>query len=166
MSTNRMRYETLVKRYHADLYKYACWLIGDTSIAQDVLQEAFLRAWKSIDSLQDDKSAKAWFITIIRRENARRFERKQFDLVDIDFIHIEDEKTMSDQQLITTEIREHMMMLSEEYREPLLLQIVLGYSTVEISQTLSLNQKTVLTRLYRARNQLCHVVNQTEKQRS
>ena len=42
MSTNRMRdIETLLVKYHADLYKYACWLIGDTSIAQDVLQEAF-----------------------------------------------------------------------------------------------------------------------------
>ena len=49
-----------------------------------MVQETCLRAWKSLDSLQDEKAAKSWLITILRRENARRFERKQFDLVDID----------------------------------------------------------------------------------
>lgn len=48
------------------------------------MQETFLRARKGIDTLVDDKAAKAWLITILRRENARRFERKQFDLVDLD----------------------------------------------------------------------------------
>ncbi|MCV5390693.1 hypothetical protein OFC62_38855, partial [Escherichia coli] len=56
----------------------------DKAIAEDLVQETCLRAWKSLDSLQDEKAAKSWLITILRRENARRFERKQFDLVDID----------------------------------------------------------------------------------
>ena len=78
------KYEALVRAYHRDLFRYAFWLCKDKSIAEDLVQETCLRAWKSLDSLQDEKAAKPWLITILRRENARRFERKQFDLVDID----------------------------------------------------------------------------------
>lgn len=159
MTKKRIRYEQLVSNYHLDLYKYACWLIGDSNVAQDVLQETFLRAWKSLDSLKDDKAAKAWLITILRRENARRFERKQFNTVDIDDVSLAADDSDCDVNYITTEIREHIMMLSEEYRDPLLLQVVFGYDSEQISQILSLNPKTVLTRLFRARNQLRAVIN-------
>jgi RNA polymerase sigma-70 factor (ECF subfamily) len=47
-----------------------------------------------------------------------------------------------------------MATLSEEYREPLMLQIMFGYSGDEIAQQLSLNKNTVMTRLFRARNQV------------
>ena len=78
------KYEALVRAYHRDLFRYAYWLCKDKSVAEDLVQETCLRAWKSLDSLQDEKAAKSWLITILRRENARRFERKQLDLVDID----------------------------------------------------------------------------------
>lgn len=66
------RYEQLVQLYHADVYRYGYWLCKDPDIAQDLVQETFLRAWKSLDSLLDAGAAKAWLITIVRRENARR----------------------------------------------------------------------------------------------
>ncbi|KOO11243.1 RNA polymerase subunit sigma, partial [Vibrio xuii] len=78
------KYEALVRAYHRDLYRYAYWLCKDPTVSEDLVQETCLRAWKSLDSLQDEKAAKSWLITILRRENARRFERKQLDLVDID----------------------------------------------------------------------------------
>lgn len=78
------KYEALVRAYHKDLFRYAYWLCKDKSVAEDLVQETCLRAWKALDSLQDEKAAKSWLITILRRENARRFERKQLDLVDID----------------------------------------------------------------------------------
>ncbi|RAV23592.1 RNA polymerase subunit sigma, partial [Staphylococcus warneri] len=43
--------------------------------AEDLVQETFLRAWRSLQTLRDDKSAKAWLLTILRREFARGFER-------------------------------------------------------------------------------------------
>jgi RNA polymerase sigma-70 factor (ECF subfamily) len=47
-----------------------------------------------------------------------------------------------------------MAGLSEEYREPLMLQIIFGFSGEEIAAQLDLNKNTVMTRLFRARNQL------------
>ncbi|MGB3727182.1 MAG: sigma-70 family RNA polymerase sigma factor [Glaciecola sp.] len=158
MNTKQTRYEALVKAFHADIYRYAVWLIKDKSIAEDVVQETFLRAWKSLDSLKDEGAAKAWLITILRRENARRFERKQFDTVDIDDVAIEDNAAHSEQNIHQQEIRKAIASLSDEYREPLAMQIIMGFSGDEIAQQLNLNKNTVMTRLFRARNQLKEIL--------
>ena len=59
------RYEQLVQLYHADVYRYGYWLCKDPDIAQDLVQETFLRAWKSLDSLLDAGAA-----TIINAKGA------------------------------------------------------------------------------------------------
>ena len=78
------RFDRLVGVLHKDMYRYAVWLSRDPSIAEDVVQEALLRAWKSLDALREDEAARQWVITIVRRENARYFERKRLETVDID----------------------------------------------------------------------------------
>ncbi|MBW3696407.1 sigma-70 family RNA polymerase sigma factor [Vibrio sp. T187] len=147
------KYEALVRAYHRDLFRYAYWLCKDKSIAEDLVQETCLRAWKSLDSLQDEKAAKSWLITILRRENARRFERKQFDLVDIDD-HGNDAKVSDDPHHQQVWLQAQIMKLEVEYREPLFLQVIGGFSGEEIGEILELNKNTVMTRLFRARNQL------------
>jgi RNA polymerase sigma-70 factor (ECF subfamily) len=158
MNTKQTRYEALVKALHADIYRYAVWLIKDKSIAEDVVQETFLRAWKSLDSLKDEGAAKAWLITILRRENARRFERKQFDTVDIDDVAVEDTAAHSEETMAQREIRKAISSLSEEYSEPLTMQVIMGFSGDEIAEQLNLNKNTVMTRLFRARNQLKEIL--------
>lgn len=154
MADKQKRYEALVHTYHADLYRYAYWLVKDKHIAEDIVQEAFLRAWKSLDSLNDEKAAKSWLITILRRENARRFERKQLDVVDMDDVVLMDNDISQEGKIENRELRRHIAALSEEYREPLILQVMFGFSGEEISEQLGLNKNTVMTRLFRARNQL------------
>ena len=80
----RRRFDKLVAVFHPDMYRYAAWLSRDKAIAEDVVQEAMLRAWKSLDALRDDAAAKQWLLTIVRRENARYFERRRLETVDID----------------------------------------------------------------------------------
>lgn len=154
IKAKQRRYEALVKEFHSDVYRYAYWLVKDQAIAEDIVQETFLRAWKSLDSLKDEKAAKAWLITILRRENARRFERKQFDLVDMDDVSLADEGPGEETKAEHRELHRLMKNLSEEYREPLMLQVIYGYNGEEIAKELQLNKNTVMTRLFRARNQL------------
>ncbi|MBY5922102.1 sigma-70 family RNA polymerase sigma factor [Ferrimonas balearica] len=155
MISKQRRYETLVRALHGDLYRYAYWLCQDAPVAEDLVQETFLRAWKALDSLKDDKAAKAWLITILRRENARRFERKQFDLTDIEQCQVADNNVLSHEQLADHQIlRKQMALLNPEYREPLMLQVLYGFTGDEIAEILELNRNTVMTRLFRARNQL------------
>ncbi|MDV7103182.1 sigma-70 family RNA polymerase sigma factor [Vibrio sp. TH_r3] len=155
------KYEALVRAYHKDLYRYAYWLCKDKTIAEDLVQETCLRAWKSLDSLQDEKAAKSWLITILRRENARRFERKQLELVDIDdYGH--DAKVSDDKHHQQEWMQAQIMKLDTEYREPLFLQVVGGFSGEEIGNILDLNKNTVMTRLFRARNQLKEMIESTD----
>ena len=71
--TKKQRYESLVAALYQDVYRYAFWLCKNQALAEDLVQETFLRAWRSLDSLQNDKAAKAWLFTILRRENARLY---------------------------------------------------------------------------------------------
>lgn len=158
MMTKQKRYEALVRALHADVFRYAVWLIKDRAIAEDVVQETFLRAWKALDSLQDEAAAKSWLITILRRENARRFERKQFDLVDIDDVNVADPAAPSDGNIENRDLRIAIASLSEEYREPLVLQVMMGFSGDEIAEQLKLNKNTVMTRLFRARSQIKEIL--------
>lgn len=165
MVTKQKRYESLVHALHADIYRYAYWLVKDKAVAEDIVQETFLRAWKSLDSLKDEKAAKSWLITILRRENARRFERKQFDLVDMDDVSLADTGPSNETEIEHRELRQLMAGLTEEYREPLMLQIIFGYSGEEIAEQLGLNKNTVMTRLFRARNQIKEALEKSDESR-
>ena len=157
----RQKYESLVNQYHGDLFRYAYWLTGDKHTAEDVLQETFLRAWRAIDQLHETQAAKAWLITILRRENARRFERKQLQLVDIDNVQVANDTNDNEQSQQRRQLQRGIMMLATEYREPLMLQIIAGFSGDEIASLLNLNKNTVMTRLFRAKKQLTTIMNST-----
>ena len=159
MKTKNLTYDALVRAYSKDLYRYAYWLCRDANVVEDIVQETFLRAWRSLESLKDESAAKAWLITILRRENARRFERKQLTLVDIDDHEVSDVKsTSTDQEIENHLLRRQIEKLEIEYREPLTLQVLGGFSGEEIADILSLNKNTVMTRLFRARNQLKEII--------
>lgn len=158
------RFETLVNAYSSDLYRFAFWLCSNHSIADDLVQETFLRAWKALDKLEDENKAKSWLITILRRENARRFERKSFDLIDIEEVVIEDHLSLTpEQSLEKRQLHQAILKLDVDYREPLLLQTIGGFKTSEIARMLDLNLNTVNTRLFRARDQLKHALLQDQK---
>ena len=166
MADKQTKYEALVHALHGDIYRYAYWLCRDPQIAEDLVQETFLRAWKAIDTLLDDKAAKAWLITILRRENARRFERKQFDLVDLDEHPLRDQGVLPSEQEMEHEwLRRLIARLPAEYQEPLLLQVLGGFSGEEIAEQLGLNKNTVMTRLFRARNQIKEAMESAKQQR-
>jgi RNA polymerase sigma-70 factor (ECF subfamily) len=149
------RFEALCRKLRPDLLRFAFWLARDRALAEDVVQETLLRAWKAQDSLQDERAAKPWLLTIIRREYARTFERKRFVTVDLDALIVEEAPSLAatgDEDL--GEMRAAIFKLPDDYREPLVLQVLMGYSTAEIAAELGLSNAAVLTRLFRARRQL------------
>ena len=53
----KRRYDRLVGAHRADLFRYAYWLNGDAALAEDVVQDAMVRAWRSLDNLREDAAA-------------------------------------------------------------------------------------------------------------
>jgi RNA polymerase sigma-70 factor (ECF subfamily) len=156
VSSKQRQFDALVRGYSGDLFRYAYWLCSDEALAHDLVQETFLRAWRSIDNLRETGAAKAWLITILRREHARLYERKALPLVDIDDVDVADERETHTPEGAGEDalIRAAMLRLDAKYREPLLLQVLGGFSCDEIARELNLSSAAVMTQLFRARQKL------------
>ena len=151
----RLHFQALCKALRPDLLRFALWLSRDRSLAEDVVQESLLRAWKARHALLDEGALKSWLLTIIRREYARTFERKSVPTVDVaELVGSEEPDLCASQEEGIDELRSALERLPNEYRRPLLMQVQLGYSTAEIARELHLSRPAVLTRLYRARMRL------------
>jgi len=149
------KFNQLAQTYGTDLYRYAMWICGNDALAKDLVQETYLRAWKALDKLKDQKAVKSWLITILRREYARTFERKVPKFTDVDKVVVpEDSELEPEDRTEIKLLRQGILELAPKYREPLLMQVVLGYSCQEISETLDISKSAVMTQLFRAREQL------------
>jgi len=154
--TRTSQFEAMVNAYSKDLYRYGLWLTKDAQVSEDLVQETFLRAWKAMDQLKDPKAVKSWLFTIYRRENARRFEKIRPDTSPIDDINV-DQFAQIEDSFAKTEVialRESLKSLPEEYLEPLLMQVLGGYTCDEIGEMLNIKSGAVMTRLFRARKKM------------
>lgn len=159
MNLRQRQFDALVHAHAGDLYRFAYWLCGDPSRAEDLVQETMLRAWRALDSLHDAAAAKPWLLTILRREHARGFERKSLDLTILDDglkDSIPDDAAGADPEQAGSdaELREAIMKLEPKYREPLLMQVLGGFSCEEIAAELGVKPGAVMTQLFRARHKL------------
>ncbi len=146
----------MLESFRPDLLRFAFWLARDRSVAEDVVQETMLRAWRARSELRDRAAARAWLFTIVRREYARLHERKRLPTVNLDeCVAREDvELAFNDADPEIEELRRAILRLPDEYREPLVMQVLGGFTTGEIASELGLTMPAVLTRLFRARNKL------------
>ena len=154
MKDKEALYVNLVDAYSSWLYRYAYWICGDKATSEDLVQETFLRAWRFLGSLKDEKSAKSWLTTILRRENARRFERKQLNYSDVELDTIPTEREEFDTRPEILALRNALRLLPVKYREPLVLQVLEGFNLEEIAGIFDIPRNTVATRLHRARQKL------------
>jgi RNA polymerase sigma-70 factor (ECF subfamily) len=145
----------LFESLRPDLVRFAQWLARDRVIAEDIVQESLARAWASRASLKDPAAGRAWLLTIVRREHARLYERKRLELVPLeDVVETRAAPPQAEPGGDLFVLRHAIMKLPIEYREPLVLQVIGGFSTEEIARELGLSVTAVLTRLFRARNKL------------
>lgn len=156
-----MRFDDLVRRYGAELYRYAFWLARDRARAEDIVQETLLRGWRAYPQLRAEAAAKSWLFSIVRNEYLRALEaqsRQPEALADID---IADEPS-AEQGL---EMRDALLSLPASYAEPLALQVLGGFSCAEIAAMLGTSEGATMTRLTRARQALRRLVAGSAKER-
>jgi RNA polymerase sigma-70 factor, ECF subfamily len=146
--------EQLFATLRPELLRFAWWLARDRAIAEDVVQEAMLRAWRSRDALNDPAAARGWLLTIVRREHARIYERKRLEIVDLDEVIAAEDTHLATEGDELVGLRLAMTQLPDDYRIPLVMQVLGGFTTEEIARELALSTAAVLTRLFRARNRL------------
>lgn len=150
-----MSFEDLVRMHAAELYRYAWWLARDRAEAEDVLQEALLRGWRSFPGLKHPAAARAWLFSIVRNEFFRsRGGAARCESLEETALEIADERAT----LFPLEMREAIEALPAAYAEALALQVLGGFSCGEIATMLGTTEGAVMTRLTRARQALRRLI--------
>jgi len=149
-----MRFEDLARRYAADLYRFAFWLVRDRGQAEDIVQEALLRGWRAYPRLRAQAAAKSWLFSIVRNEYLRAVEASSRQPEYLAEIEVPDERA-ADPNL---EMREALLSLPASYAEPLALQVLGGFSCAEIAAMIGSTEGATMTRLTRARQALKRLI--------
>ena len=164
MNNNQATFENLVHAYSAELYRFAFWQCKNKELAEDMLQECFTRAWKALHKLDDEKAARAWLYTILRREIARHFGRKSSDELSLDELDIERLGAQYDCKLADEiNLRQAVNKIPHDYRDALMLQVLGGYSCDEIAEITGTKSGTIMTRVFRARQKLRQLLTNESK---
>jgi RNA polymerase sigma-70 factor (ECF subfamily) len=154
---------------HADaLYNFAYHLTYSDADANDLVQETFMKAYRSIDSYHQGTNAKAWLFKILKNAFINEYRRKSKlpDTVNYeDYLAFED--TDDDHQSGVIDVREDVFasmmgdevsaalnVLPAEFRTVILLCDMEGFSYEEIAKIVDIPIGTVRSRLHRARNML------------
>lgn len=145
-------FQDMVRAYSSDLYRFAYWLCRDKWQAQDLVQDAFSAAWKARADLRDVNAHKSWLFSILRNEHARSFQRKRLDVEDTELEELNVAVPALGQERV--ELENLLLALPESYREPLMLQVLGGFSGREIADMMGITEQNVMMRLSRARQAL------------
>jgi RNA polymerase sigma-70 factor (ECF subfamily) len=149
-------FDRVVRAYSPELFRYAAWLCRDRHRAEDILQEAFARAWKSWSQVESEAARRSWLYTIVRNEFLRDAGRVKArmeashdgqDAQDDGPIDIADDIDFAK----AVEITDLLAKLPEKYLEPLFLQSAMGMSCDEIAAIMNLTVGATMTRMTRAR---------------
>ena len=152
----RSRFDALVMPHLEAANNYACWLCRDRSVAEEVVQEALLRALRSLEGFQG-ASAKPWLLSIVRNvfRTALRKRRREVLALSLD---CDDERDNIERHAINRDLVRKLdrliTRLPEEFREALILREVEDLSYQELSEVTGVPIGTVMSRLHRARTLL------------
>ena len=156
---DRDAFEELVRRHADRLYAVVLRFVADGNEAEEVIQEAFLRAWRSIPRFEGRSAFFTWLYRIGINEAKRRAARRP----PVPVVSLEDEpvpeapdwsqapETRSDQRDLRDVLERAIRGLPVEYRATVILRDVEGLSTREAAEVMDLGEAAFKSRLHRAR---------------
>jgi RNA polymerase sigma-70 factor (ECF subfamily) len=156
----RALYESWVRDYSADIYRCAFRLCGDADCAEELAQEVFFEAWRSIESLRDPDKAKGWLLSILRhrymhwlRDRKRERDIRRGERINPERLAGHDHpphEVLARKEALQTALN----ALEDHYKVPFLLVFLEGMTCQETADFLDVPLGTVLSRIYRARRVL------------
>ena len=149
-------FEVLVRRYRTEFGRYATALVGDTDQAADAMQEAFIRAYRSLASCRDPGRVKAWFFRILTNQchDQRAKLRREVSLDGQDAAARDRADAGVDRAELRSAIDGALAQLTPEQREAFVLRHVDGKSYEEMAALLGTGVDALKMRVYRARDSL------------
>ena len=165
---NEAAIEIFVRQYETGVFRLALSIVGDQTEANEITQETFIAALKSLRSYEERKSLKAWLYTIAlnySRSHLRKrktLERLRNTLNSI--FRVETQKQVSPEESAVqndkaAEIWSALNQLDEPFRTVIILRYFHELPISEISTILSANEGTIHSRLHTARERLRNALN-------
>jgi RNA polymerase sigma-70 factor (ECF subfamily) len=161
-------FATLVTRHQRYVYNLAYRLLHDPQEAEDLAQEAFLRAWRGLAGFRGDSKFTTWLYRIVTNLCYNRLPRLRRQLCETDPAELEtvaspsapDPPSMVEAAERSAFLHRQIASLPEKYRLVITLFYLQELSYDEIAGVLDLPLGTVKTHLYRARERLQRQIGQ------
>ncbi len=163
-SDKTRRFEALVLPHLNAAHNLARWLVRSDQDAQDVVQEAFLRAFRFLDSLHGE-SGRAWLLAIVRNTAMSWLERghasistREYDEDKHGEVQMEGPETLLARKDERGRVNAALRRLPVEFREVLVLREMEDLSYREIADIAAIPMGTVMSRLSRARKEFAELL--------
>jgi RNA polymerase sigma-70 factor (ECF subfamily) len=157
----------IYRLYYAAMFNTTLRIVGDSDDAEDVMQEAFLKAFAKLDSYRGEVSFGAWLkrIVINKALDFLRLKKDQISLEDAGEVGemMEEETEAIDFKYSAETIKKAIYALPEGYRLVLTLILLEGYDHDEVSTILNISNATSRTQYHRAKKRLIELLNQTSE---
>jgi RNA polymerase sigma-70 factor (ECF subfamily) len=142
------------------LRAFAISLCGNVDRADDLVQEALLRAWANLDSFEPGTNMSAWLFTILRNLFRSEYRKRRREVEDADGSYAESLTSLPDQtsHLEMDEFRKALDLLPTDQRESLILVGASGFSYEEAAQICGCAVGTIKSRVNRARSRLAVIL--------
>ena len=158
-SAEAILFEDMITSHLDPLYRTALRLTGRPQDAEDLVQETYLRAWRSLHTYRPGTNPKAWLFRILHNAHIDRYRASTRTVQTVDemegqdpaFVVNETPESLVLSGVMDAEIRKALMDLPEVFRSCLILADLEGFSYQEIADILSIPRGTVMSRLFRGR---------------
>lgn len=153
---NRKAQFDIYKLYASAMYNIALRIVDDGAEAEDVLQEAFLDAFKRIADFREETTFGLWLKQIVVNRSINYLRRRKAEFVSLDEIEIADDETTDyeDTELKIEAIKKAITQLPDGYRVVLTLYLFEGYDHEEIAHILKITENTSRSQFMRAKRKL------------
>ena len=146
--------EQLITAYENDLLRMCCVYLRDLALAQDAVQDTFLKAYKALDRFRGESSEKTWLmriaVTVCRDYRRSAWHRYVDRRVNLDLLPLPTAPPKTEHIALTTEI----MRLPRKQMEAVLLYYYQNLNIREIAQVVGISPAAVSSRLIKARKLL------------
>jgi len=150
----------LYNQYCNGMYSVAKRFIKHDAEAEDVVQDAFIKAFSKLHQYNAEVTFGAWLKRIVVNTSIDALKSKKQRLVELEDVHLkvvdtrDDDKWLVDDAVSIDEIKEAINQLSDKYRYVVMLYLIEGYDHQEISEILNISEVASRTQLYRGKLQL------------
>ncbi|SFN96993.1 RNA polymerase sigma-70 factor, ECF subfamily [Bizionia echini] len=158
-ANNRQAQMQLYNQYCQGMYIVAKRYVKHDAEAEDVVQDAFIKAFSKLDQYQAEVTFGAWLKRIVINTSIDLLKTRKHQLVELETVHLnvvesEDNNWLVEDAVGILDIKAAISSLAEKYRLVLTLYLLEGYDHQEISQILNITEVSSRTQLYRGKLQL------------